>query len=66
MQSAFRLDLFSFEFGEDLVPERIAAFAQQLELSLSGDQNEPLMLALGAGVETLLHNSSRDSHDLNS
>jgi hypothetical protein len=49
-QGAFGFDLFPFEFGKDLVPEGIAALALQLELSVSGDQNEPLVLALGPSV----------------
>ena len=62
LQAAFGFDLFLFEFGKDLVPEWVAAFALQLELSVSGDQNEPLVLALSAGVKEFLYNSSAKFH----
>ena len=35
--SAFGLDLFSFQLGQHIVPEGVAAFALQLELPVRGD-----------------------------
>ena len=61
-EGAFGIDLFPFQLGEGFIPEGVAAFAQQLELSLSGDQNEPLVLALSAGVKEFLCNSSAKFH----
>jgi hypothetical protein len=49
-QRAFCFDLFPFELGEYIIPEGIAALALELKLSLSGDKNKPLVLALRAGV----------------
>jgi len=59
---AFGLDLFSFQFGEYIVPERVAAFALQLELPVRGDQDEALVLALGTGVKQFLCDSSAKFH----
>jgi len=61
-QGAFGFDLFAFERGKGLIPEGIAAFALELELSCSGDKYESFVLALGAGVKQLLCNSSPKVH----
>jgi len=61
-QDAFGLNLFPFEISEGFIPERIPALALELELSFSGDKNEPLVLALGAGVKQFLLNSSAKVH----
>ena len=61
-QVAFGLNLFTYELGECFIPERVAALALELELSFRGDKNEPLVLALGAGVKQFLLNSSAKVH----